>query len=479
MAWDPGDPWPGTPGGAQSPSWSDYLRLYVYAAIQGGTTFQWGPAPADRLDNGNVYGPGAGAPGPPAPAGRLWVDLSCDVLDLDTHLGGTRPDGAIATSEAGTARLSLRDPDRIYDPLNPSSPFQYGGRSRLMPGTPILVWVEHIVNIGGALLTEGSDVLVTEAGDTLVTEDNASTLTTYRLHNGTVDTWSSPWQAHPENRRAIVVSSDAVKELVALDFGEQPAVGAGDTVNQRITRVLTHYGWTGPTRLDASAITLQATTLAQSAWELIGRASEDEIGFVYLDAWGTLQFHNRDTWGSAPDPALTLGCPEGHDAMIAADVMSANLDIRNAVYATRVDGAQQVARSDASIALYGTHSYKRTDLGLQNDSQAAQWAIYLVTLQGFPRARVDMATAYPAFSEDIWPDLLGLVLVDDRVRILWSPPDGSPPVDTSGRAIGMDHRISRTSWETDVNLVLADLFGRVLHWGPHPDDRLTSGYVFR
>ena len=478
MAWEPGDAWPGTPGGAMSPSWSQYLTLYVYAAIQAGTTFRWGPHAADRLDVGNVYGPGTGAPGPPVPAGRLWVDLSCDVVDLDTHLGGSRPDGAIATSEAATARLSLRDPDRIYDPLNPASPFQYGGRSRLMPGTPILIWAEHLTFTGGELLTEAGDFLATEAGDQLVSEDDQTILTTYRLHKGTVDTWSAPWEVRPENRRANVVSSDAVKQLVALDFGEQPAVGAGDTVPQRITRILTHYGWTDPTRLDSSSVTLQATTLAVSAWELIGRAAEDEAGFVYLDAWGTLQFHNRDTWTTEPEPALTLGCPTGHDAMIAADVLAANLNIRNAIYATRTGGVQQVARSEASIAAYGLQTYKRTDLGHNSDAQVAAWATFLVTLQGYPRARLEMVTAYPAFTEEAWPDLLGLVLIDDRVRVLWSPPDGTAPVDTSGRAIGMDHRISRTSWETDIHLALADLFG-VLHWGFHPNDHLTSGYVYR
>jgi hypothetical protein len=484
MPWDPGETWPGTPGGASSPSWSEYLRLYVYAAIQSGTTFQWGPAPACLLDAGNVYGPGTGAPGPVAPTGRLWVDLSCDVLDIDTHLGGTRPDGAIATSEAGTARVLLMDPDRIYDPLNPESPFQYGGKSRLMPGTPILIWAEHVVNVGGSLLAESADVLTTEAGDQLITEDSAVTLSTYRLHNGTVDTWSSPWKAHADERRSTIVSSDAVKELVALDFGEQAPVGVGDTVDTRISRVLTHYAWEGLTRLDPSGITLQETTLAQSAWELIGRAAEDEIGFVYIDAWGVLQFHNRDTWstGSA-EPAVIFGCgpdePEACDALIEAEVRAANLEIRNAVYATREGGVQQTSRSAESISLYGTHSYKRTDLGLQTDPQVAEWATYLVSLGAFPRATLEQVTIYPAFDEECWPPLLGLVLVDDRIRVLWSPPDDTPPVDTSGRAIGMDHRISRTSWETDIHLVLADLFGRVLHWGIHPSDLLDSGYVFR
>lgn len=478
MPWESGDLWPGTAGGAASPSWSLFLRLYVYAGIQSGTTFHWGPSSSSRLDAGNVYAKATSRAAPPALPGRLWVDLSCDVVDVDTHLGGTRPDGAIASSQAATAQLTLFDPDRIYDPLNPGSPFQYGGRSRLMPGTPILIWAEHLTQTGSSLLTEDSGRLLTEAGDRLVTEDASIAVSTYPIHKGTVDSWAEPWEQKPQDRRATVVSSDAVKDLVALDYGEQPPVGAGDTVPARITRVLTHYGWTGTTRLDSSTNTLQATTLATSAWELIGRASEDEAGFTYIDASGVLQFHNRDTWTTEPLPALTLGCPEGHDAMTAADVLAANLNIRNAVYAARTGGTQQVVRAEGSIDLFGLHSYKRTDLDLQSDALVASWAAFLVSLQGYPRARLETVTAFPAFTEALWPDLLGLKLVDDRVRILWTPPDDTPPVDTSGRAIGLDHKITRTSWETDIHLALADLFG-VFHWGFHTNDKLTAGYAYR
>jgi hypothetical protein len=223
--------------------------------------------------------------------------------------------------------------------------------------------------------------------------------------------------------------------------------------------------------------------MAQSAWELIGRASEDEAGFVYVDAWGVLQFHNRDTWATSPDPTLEVGCgpafPNAHDILIEADVVAVNLNIRNAVYAARTGGVQQSARAEQSIELYGEHSYKRTDLGHQTDVQAGAWATFVVALQGWPRARVDRVELKPHYDETSWPDILGLVLVDGRVRVIWTPPDGTPAVETIGRSIGVDHRISRHSWDTDVYMVLADLFRGVLHWGSHPNDFLDNGYVYR
>ena len=440
--------WPGTPGGAFSPHWGGDIRLYVWIAISSGSTFAWGQSATDNLDAGNVWG--GGSVGPAPPAGRLWVDVSCDVTQLQSHLGGTRADGALSRAEAGTCSLTLADPNRVYDPLNPDSPWQYGGRSRLAPGTPVWVWVE---------------MLSTE-----------STVDAWRIFTGTVDTWQEDWALHKQERSAQVVASDATKALVNLDWGEQASQGAGDTASERIARILSHYGYTGPIDLDTSAITLQATTLAQSAWELIGRATDDELGFVWIDRMGVLQFRNRDTWKALSPPVLELGCPDGHDAVIDADVTSSG-SIRNAIYAANAGGTVQVAKSDPSITIYGTHNYKRTDLGMQNDSQAGVWATFLLQLQGFPRAQIEQVTVRPAFTPEMWPDLLGLNLIEDRVRVQWQPP-GEPLVDGVARVLGVDHTISRFTLEVDLGLALGDLFARVFHWGPHPNDRLTQGNVW-
>jgi hypothetical protein len=438
--------WPGTPGGASSPHWGGDIRLYVWIAISAGSTFTWGQSDTDNLDAGNVWG--GGSVGPEPPAERLWVDVSCDVRTLQTHIGGARSDGALSRTEAGTCSLTLADPNRVYDPLNPDSPWQYAGRSRLAPGTPLWVWAELLESPGSA----------------------------YRIFTGTVDTWQEDWALHKKDRAAQVVASDATKTLVNLDWGEQSSQGAGETVDERIDRILDHYGYTADRVLDPSDVTLQATTLAQSAWELMGRASDDELGFLFIDRMGAIQFRNRDTWKVLAPPVLEVGCPDGYDAVLDADVTSSGT-IRNAIYAANAGGTVQQARAEASIAIYGPHNYKRTDLGMQTDSQAGAWATFLVQVQGFPRAQIQKVVLRPAFTPEMWATLLVLNLIEDRVKVEWQPP-GEPLVTGVGRVLGVDHTISRHSWETDLSLTMGDLFARVFHWGPHPNDRLTQGNVW-
>lgn len=445
--------WPGTPGGAGSPWWGDNVRLYVWVAIQAGAGLHWGPHAADRLDAGNVWT--AGAPvGPTPPAGSLWVDVSCDVLDGRTDLGGGP--GNPYRAEAATAELVLRDPARVYDPLNPDSPYQYGGRSRLGPGAGVLVFAEALTS--------------------------PTTVARRTLHTGTVDTWASPWTPHPADRRARIVSSDNTKILVGLDQGEQPDVGAGDTSAERIARVLTHYGYAGPTRLDPGTVTLAATTLAQSAWELIGRAAGDEIGYVYLDADGALQFHDRETWAALPDPVVTVGCApgvDGYDIVTDAAVDASSLALVNSVSAARTGSFTVTVRSAASIELYGERGTKRTDLGLADDAQVGAWATFTLGLWAFPRARLTAVTLTPRFDPTAWYDLLGVELVVDRARVLWTPPGETVTYDTTGRVFRVAHRFSHTSWETTWGLAYADLYARVMHWGGHPLDRLDAGNVYR
>jgi hypothetical protein len=450
------DPWPGTPGGAYSPYWGGDIRLYVWAAILTGTTFKWGPSASDKLDFGYVWGKDTVARGPTDPPNRLWVDLSCDVQNLETSLGGSRADGAIAHAEAGTTTVRLADPNRIYDPNNPDSPFQYQGVTRLAPGTPLIVFAECW---------------------------DGSAITQFRMFTGTVDSWNEPWELHPDKRVAVVQASDGIKDLVRRDYGATASVGTGDTVDARIARILTYYGWTGPSVLATSTNTLQATTMAQSAWELIGRATGDEIGFTYLDYDGTLRFKNRDTWTTAPEPVLIVGCsPDesaSYDAMTEAQGLAASLNIANAVYASVTGGTVQVAKNQTSIDRYGILSYKRTDLGLENDSQAGAWASFLVSLQSWPRAHLDSVTLLPAFVPALWPKVLALKLITDRIKVLWTPPDASFTTEVTGRCLRVSHTVSRQRWEVGIGLVLADIVTSVMHWGAHPKDKLTAGNVYR
>src|SRR5262245_4434379 len=154
MPFTPGDPWPDTtfPGGVAHEAWSGYIRLIVRARIDAGTAFTLGPHPQDRLNSGNVLSQAGGLPAaleggePRAAASGLWVDLTCDLIDLEITLGATSSDGVLSKAEAGTLTATLWDPDGKYDPANPTGRYSIAGHTRLLPGVPVEAFCETIAN---------------------------------------------------------------------------------------------------------------------------------------------------------------------------------------------------------------------------------------------------------------------------------------------------------------------------------------------
>lgn len=459
--WSPGDPWPGTPGGARSPWWGDHVTLFVRIAIEAGTTFRMGPNAADRLDAGNVLGGGVPALEFSGTEDRLWVDVTCDVLDLEVQGGATGSEAMLVSADAATLTVTFLDPTGKYDPLNPTPPFEYGGRSRLTPGVPVEVYAE-------------------------VVDPDTAAITRWYLFTGTADSWGQDWTPHPSKRQAKLTATDYVKTLVRYSRPEAPAAGAGDTTGQRVHRILDYFQSTVAVEEPAtSTAILAATTFAVSAWELLTRTLEDELGFIYVTPTGRLRWVNRDTWITAGPPVVVLGCdPAGHDVLTDASPSNLDTSMRNVVHAARDGGAVQTAASSASVGRFGPYEYSRTDLGLSTDVQVGAWANAVLSLYAFPAVILEAVTMRPALapsSWDLWPLVLGVRLVTDMVRIIWAPPDRPEDVvDDLVRVVGYSHQVTRHSWETRWTLTPADVLaasGTVFRMGPHANDRLDAGNV--
>jgi len=469
VAWLPGDPWPsGRAGGASSPAWGDHVRLWIAAGLAPGNTFHMGPHDYANLDSGNVMG---GAPGVARVAvdpSRLWVDLSCDVLDVQIAGGASSAQGVLSQPDAATLTCTLRDPNRIYDPFNRRGPFAYGGRSRLVPGTPVVAFAE----------------VVTPAD---------SAIAVHYLFSGTADSWGEDWTPRAQNRVAKLVATDETKRWARYDREEQPPVGAGDTTQQRVQRLVDYFQWIGTVEhAPASTVTLLATTLAQTGWELLNRTLDDELGYVYFTPDGTLRWVNRASWSERPPPVIVLGCPdvpvEGaedfHDVIVDVSPAVIDTQIRNRISAARTGGTAQYAVSLSSMDHYGEYAFSRTDLGVATDTQAALWAIELLRYYAYPQLSLEDATLLPGISPDddvVWNALLGARYVTDLVRIVWSPPDlPANVVDQSSRIVGAAHTITRSRWEVKLQLVATNALqssGLLFHLGPHANDRLDSGWI--
>jgi hypothetical protein len=464
--WEPGDPWPtDTTGGAYSDAWGGYVKLWIRAALAPGRVFTLGPHANDRLNDGNVLG---GAP--PITAGRtgddvpdeLWVDLSCDALDVDISGGASSSSGIFTKPDASVCTVTLFDPRRKYDPLNGHSSYALGGRSRLMPGTPVDVFAEIVNGDDGSYTREW-------------------------LFTGTADSWAHDWQPNALARRTVLVASGHSKWFVNMNRPAlDPPVGDGDTTEQRIQRIVDEAGWLGEVEHGVGSVTLQATALDGNGWDLLNKTTDDEIGFVYFTNEGALRWVGRSTWFdlSAP-PVVELGCGL-HDVLVDASPSAIDLQIRNAVIAGRTDGAEHAAvTSEASIARFGRFDFKQTDLGLADEVQVGAWASEVLQLYAFPQVSLADVTARPNVdprSWEVWAALLTLKLVSDLVRVAWAPPDdpASMPIDTLARVVGFHYTITHASWEVVLQLVDAQALawsGAIFTLGPHANSRLDSGFV--
>jgi hypothetical protein len=489
VAFAPGDPWPDTtyPGGAISPYWSGYVRLVVQAQIAAGTPFRMGPDPNDNLNRGNVLTQPGLFPLAAAQQSGLWVDLSCDLVDLELALGAHASQGILTKTDAGTLSATLADPTGKYDPLNPDGLYSLGNSNRLAPGVQIRAFAEVI-------------------------DTNMNTIVRFALFTGTADRWETSWTQWAGDRETKLVATDTTKQFVKADREEQPPQGAGDFTITRLQRIIDFH--TLNTQLSSyfveGNVTLQATTLAQSAWEQVGRTMDDELGVAYFEptpptaTWTpTLTWFGRPTWTSDPmlNNTISLGCAPAGDPNpsgwydIVTDAQPAAFDalLHNAVHASRSGGTLQTVTNQTSIDKYGQADLQRNDLGLNDDTQVTKWAQFIVDKSSFPQTVLDHVTMEPAADgiryhgppetpprnppNRVWLDVLRCgrpMFCRNRIRF-----DAGYVVDVQFRVVGWTHKITRDRWEITWNTAPWHIVATTVsfHMGPHNNDRLNAGFL--
>lgn len=460
-AWVPGDPWPGTPGGAGRDGWSPYIRLYLTAAIGAGQPFTIGPGAHDQLDRGNVV----------AFAGQtvtstLDVDLTPNLTALHVQGGAPQGAGVFSSPDAAVLEAELYDPTGLYDPLNGRSPYAVDHVQRLRPGVPVTAWTETVDPLTAAV-------------------------TTLYLFTGTADRWESPWTFDVHDRRATLQATDPTKLFAKMHHPAQTPVGAGDFVSQRVARIVAEYGWTGtvigpPVWATGHLFSgLPATDMSTTGWAALGALMELEIGFLHFTRTGSLRWLDRTAWTEVAFAHVVLGNPA--DAANALDIVTgavpANVDrnLHNSVYAAKSGGTVYHASASASVNDWGEQSLTRTDLGMVDDSDVIAWGQAVVGLEGYPHTGLESVTVQPSLAAQPWTAytaVLSTGLVTGIVRVWWpAPGEAAVPIDS--RLVGFSADISPWTISLDLQLVTANLSTNapVFTVGPSARDELNAGNV--
>lgn len=363
-----------------------------------------------------------------------WVDISTYVERVEIRRGSQRANTPTVRYDAGSATVTLINLDGRFDPTNLSGPYVAGGITQLRPMKGIRIKAVY----GGV---------------------------TYPLIKVYANEWAVDYGRN--GRSTIVTGSDAIKVLSNYNGPQQTAVGAGETSGARINRVLDNAGWPAADRLvQTGNSTMQATTLAQPAWSEILLTSDSEGGQVYVNGAGQVQFQQRQDVFTNPR-ATTIQATFG-DSGDATEIPYTDVAISyddtqlaNYVRIARVGGVEQTAQDGVSQAAYLTRTFTRSDLIVQTDAEAANYAGQLLYQWKDPELRFESVTVQPkrVGTIDAFPYLLGAAF-GDRVRVRRRPANRAGAlIEQQVFVRGLTHVITNRDWTTTLSLQSATKWG--------------------
>jgi len=183
--------------------------------------------------------------------------------------------------------------------------------------------------------------------------------------------------------------------------------------------------------------------------------------------------------GLAGTPAAGVMLYTGYAVLIAGDGSSAPAELAyasvlrarddstlaNDVQATRAGGTLQQVQDAASIARFlFPRTYARSDLILQDDATALQWAQWVLYVAAGDEDRFDTLVITPMRDPaNLWPQALGRE-IGDRVQVWRRPPGVASPVAKDCFIRGITHAWdeSARSWTTTWTLQDAAKYGSFL-----------------
>ena len=395
-------------------------------------------------------GPGLGT-GTLGPA-TAWTALNGYLPDgtpvtqqVTISRGSTRQQGPLITYQAGTCTVTLTNSDARFSPENLAGPYVTGGVTQVRPMVPLRV-------------------RATWAG------------TTYDLFSGYVRSWTPPTaQNGPDYDYTIAEAQDAMSVLEGVTI---PATGtpqgAGERAGARVGRILAAAGWYDLaqvlSRIDAGRSALQATAFGDTALSLLQLTADSEAGEIYVNGSGAVVFRDRyapqadarsntvqAVFGDNPGTSHPAGTELAYEEITRPDddTTMAN-DIQAAIAGS---SSLQQARDAASIARFlFPRSYARSDLLLQSDADAANWAQYVLSVSKGDEARFDSLTIHADAAPDtLFPQVLGRE-VGDRIQV-WRHPPGMAPISRDCFISSISHEITVDSWMTVWGLRDASKYG--------------------
>lgn len=297
------------------------------------------------------------------------VNITDQVMAVSTRRGRNR---ILSNFEAGTATVTINDPDSDFNPQNTASPY-YG---KLLPLRKIRIWADTTL-LG----------------------------VTYRiaLFSGYINSFdTSFYQGTDATSTVVLQCTDGFRLLNNVSTGVTPVPGcpAGQLSGARVNSLLDFAGFPNSMRnIDPGDSTMQADPGSnRGILQAIQTVEQSEFGAFFISRQGEARFLDRTDVSELADSTIR----NYSDVPSPTNLKYTSVDfafddqlILNDVTVTRYDDnigpdpVPQTVESPESIATYFTKSGQRTGILVQTDQEASDQAHTLVAARKDSQIRID------------------------------------------------------------------------------------------
>jgi hypothetical protein len=343
------------------------------------------------------------------------VDVSNQVDTVKTARGRN-----VLADQFQTGTLSLRivDQNADFNPQNPASPYY-------------------------ELLTPMKKVQIT-----------ATYLgVTYPIFSGFITSYLTTYPKEDVNAvtYTTITAVDAYRLAQNAQVTTVAGATAGDLSGTRVNQILDEIDWPNSMRdVDAGLTTLQnnpdTNRTSLSALQVV---ADSEYGAIYVDASGSFVFQDRN---------VTVGSIGGTPTKFSDDgtgIRYKNVSwvlndylIFNSVNITRSGGTTQTAINQSSIDKYFLHSYTLTDLLMQTDAVALDYARSYCASRAETSIRCD-AIELDLYTPDYTTGIIAALDLDffDPITVITTQPGGST-IEKTLQIFGVAFNVTPNSFKT-------------------------------
>jgi hypothetical protein len=275
---------------------------------------------------------------------------------------------------------------------------------------------------------------------------------TYPIFSGFITGYQTitPQESNDNVTYTTITAVDAFRLAQNAQITTVAGTSAGQLSGARINALLDQISWPSTMRdVDSGQTTMQSDPgTARTALAACQTVSTSEYGAFYVDATGSFVFQDRALTSSSIGATPTVFTDDGSPGLLYFDAQWVLNDvlIYNQANITRSGGTTQVATNSASIAKYFLHSYTQTDLLMQTDAVALDYAQAYIASRAETSVRCD-SIVLDLYTENYDTGIIAALSLDffDPITVTTTQP-GSSSLTKTLQIFGVSMSINPNKW---------------------------------